>query len=127
MKCRACGKDNAPLKKCCQFCGKFFEGIAINNVTGKLGYRNSDGTFAVFENESEVLLPEELKLIYDEIKKKYKKAKIFLMISVKIRTKATRINITIDEKLLRKLEKFLLNRNETRSSFFAKSIENNLF
>ena len=63
----------------------------------------------------------------DEIKKKYKKAKIFLVISVKIRTKATRINITIDEKLLRKLDKFLLNRNETRSSFFAKSIENNLF
>lgn len=62
----------------------------------------------------------------DEIKKKYKKAKIFLVISVKIRTKATRINITIDEKLLRKLDKFLLNRNETRSSFFAKSIENNL-
>ena len=62
----------------------------------------------------------------DEIKKKYKKAEIFVMVAVKIKTKATRINITIDEKLLRKLDKFLLNRNETRSSFFAKSIENSL-
>ena len=62
----------------------------------------------------------------DEVKKKYKKAEIFVMISVKIKTKATRINITIDEKLLRKLDKFLLNRDETRSSFFAKSIENSL-
>ncbi len=60
----------------------------------------------------------------DEIKKKYKKAEIFVMVAVKIKSKATRINITIDEKLLRKLDKFLLNRNETRSSFFAKSIEN---
>ena len=62
----------------------------------------------------------------DEVKKKYKKVEIFAMISVKIKTKATRINITIDEKLLRKLDKFLLNRDETRSSFFAKSIENSL-
>lgn len=61
----------------------------------------------------------------DEIKKKYKKAEIFLVVAVKIKTKATRINISIDEKLLRKLDKFLLNSNETRSSFFAKSIENN--
>jgi predicted RNase H-like HicB family nuclease len=61
----------------------------------------------------------------DEIKKKYKKAEIFLVVAVKIKTKATRINISIDEKLLRKLDKFLLNSNETRSSFFAKSIVNN--
>jgi len=60
----------------------------------------------------------------DEIKKKFKKAEIFMIVAVKIKTKATRINITIEEKLLRKLDKFLLNRNETRSSFFAKSIEN---
>jgi predicted RNase H-like HicB family nuclease len=60
----------------------------------------------------------------DEIKKKYKKAEIFLVVAVKIKTKATRINISIDEKLLRKLDKFLLNSNETRSSFFAKSIVN---
>ena len=62
----------------------------------------------------------------DEIKKKYKKAEIFLVVAVKIKTKATRINISIDEKLLRKLDKFLLNRNETRSSFFAKSIVNHV-
>lgn len=61
----------------------------------------------------------------DVIKKKYKKAEIFLVVAVKIKTKATRINISIDEKLLRKLDKFLLNSNETRSSFFAKSIESN--
>jgi hypothetical protein len=53
-----------------------------------------------------------------------KKSGIYMIVAVKIKTKATRINITIDEKLLRKLDKFLLNRNETRSSFFAKSIEN---
>jgi predicted RNase H-like HicB family nuclease len=61
----------------------------------------------------------------DEIKKKYKKAEIFFIVAVRVKTKVTRINITIDEKLLRKLDKFLMNSNETRSSFFAKSIENN--
>ncbi len=62
----------------------------------------------------------------DEIKKKYKTAKIFIVVAIKIKTKVARINISIDEKLLRKLDKFLLNSNQTRSSFFAKSIENNL-
>jgi len=64
--------------------------------------------------------------ILDEIKKKYKTAKIFIVVAIKIKTKVARINISIDEKLLRKLDKFLLNSNQTRSSFFAKSIENNL-
>ena len=61
----------------------------------------------------------------DEIKKKYKKAEIFVMIAVKIKNKAKRINITIDESLLRKLDKFLVSCNQTRSAFFAKSIEKN--
>ncbi len=43
--CRKCGESNAPLKKCCQFCGAVLEGRTINNVTGKTGYRNADGSF----------------------------------------------------------------------------------
>ena len=66
-------------------------------------------------------LPTPLSL--DKIKKKYKNAKIFLVVRAKVKKlKARRINITIDERLLRKLDKFLANRDETRSSFFAKSI-----
>jgi predicted RNase H-like HicB family nuclease len=61
----------------------------------------------------------------DQVKKKYKKAVIYLLVSVRVPTKATRINITIDEKLLRKLDKYLINHDESRSSFFAKAIEQN--
>ena len=66
-----------------------------------------------------------LRKTLDEIKKKYKKAEIFVMIAVKIKNKAKRINVTIDESLLRKLDKFLVSCNQTRSAFFAKSIEKN--
>lgn len=60
----------------------------------------------------------------DKVKKKYKKAVIFLMVPVNFKTKATRINITIDEKLLRKLDRYLIHHNnENRSAFFAKAIE----
>lgn len=60
----------------------------------------------------------------DQVKKKYKKAIIFLMISVRIQTKVTRINITIDEKLLRKLDRYIANHyGENRSAFFSKAIE----
>ena len=62
----------------------------------------------------------------DQVKKKYKKIVIFLMIPVRIQTKATRINITIDEKLLRKLDRHLATHyGENRSAFFAKAIEQN--
>ena len=47
MACKNCGRDNAPLKKCCEFCGAFLEGRTINNVTGKPGYRNADGSFTL--------------------------------------------------------------------------------
>jgi predicted RNase H-like HicB family nuclease len=58
----------------------------------------------------------------DKIKAKYKKAEAFLIVPTKIATKAARINITIDEKLLRKLDKYLNNVGENRSSFFANAI-----
>ena len=58
----------------------------------------------------------------DVITKKYKTAKLFFMVKVKFKIKFSRINITIDEKLLKKLDKYLLNQHQTRSSFFAKSI-----
>jgi len=45
MICTECGSKNAPLKKCCESCGAFLEGRCINNVTGKPGYRNADGSF----------------------------------------------------------------------------------
>ena len=49
-------------------------------------------------------LPEALSL--DAIKDKYSDAEAFLIISAKIPSIAKRINITIDEKLLRKLDKY---------------------
>ena len=45
MKCKYCGTENALLKKVCINCQKILEGRCINNVTGKSGYRNADGTF----------------------------------------------------------------------------------
>lgn len=45
MICRKCGSSNALLKKCCENCGSYLEGYTINNVTGKMGYRNADGSF----------------------------------------------------------------------------------
>jgi hypothetical protein len=53
MKCKKCGTDNAPLKKCCESCGKILDGSCINNVTGRAGYRNADGSFAPNEDEKE--------------------------------------------------------------------------
>lgn len=60
MKCKKCGQENGDLKKTCTSCGAFLEGYAINNVTGKLGYRGSDGYF--YESEAQ---------FYDKLKNKY--------------------------------------------------------
>ncbi len=60
----------------------------------------------------------------DKIHKKYKQAVIFLTVAVRIRTKAARINITLDEKLLRKLDRYIASHHvENRSTFFAQAIE----
>jgi len=60
----------------------------------------------------------------DKIQKKYKKAVVFLIVPVRTKVKAARINITIDEVLLRKLDRYLANHyGENRSAFFAKAIE----
>ncbi len=57
---------------------------------------------------------------FDAVKVKYrKKAEIFLTIPVKTPSKATRINITVDEKFLRRLDKYLENHDESRSAFFV--------
>ena len=45
MICKNCGENNAPLKKVCVVCGKFLVGKCVNNVTGELGYRDSEGLF----------------------------------------------------------------------------------
>lgn len=60
---------------------------------------------------------------FDIIKQRYHDAEIFLFISVKIPTSVKRINITIDEKLLRKLDKYLNEKNDNRSHFFTESIK----
>ncbi|MES2677701.1 MAG: type II toxin-antitoxin system HicB family antitoxin [Pseudomonadota bacterium] len=62
-------------------------------------------------------IPDPLSL--DAVKAKYKKSEIFLIVQVRTPSKVTRINITIDEKFLRKLDKYLENHNENRSSFFV--------
>ncbi len=69
----------------------------------------------MIEDKEEIPNPSSL----DDIKAKYKKSEIFLVIPVKIPSKATRINITVDEKFLRKLDKYLENHDESRSSFFV--------
>ncbi len=51
MKCKKCGEKNGSLKKTCTRCGAFLEGYTINNVTGKYGYRGSDGQF--YESEAD--------------------------------------------------------------------------
>jgi len=51
--CRECGEHNPPLKKTCQRCGAFLAGWTVNNVTGKFGYRNKDGTFATMQEMNE--------------------------------------------------------------------------
>lgn len=55
----------------------------------------------------------------DKIKTKYKKAEAYLVITVKIPSRVIRINITVDEKFLRKLDKYLESHHENRSSFFV--------
>jgi len=66
-------------------------------------------------------LPESSTL--DNIKAQYPDAEVFLVISAKIPAIAKRINITIDEKLLRKLDKYLEEHGDNRSHFFAESIK----
>ena len=53
MKCNNCGKDNPPVKKCCQQCGDILEGTTLNNVTGEPGYRGGDGVFYSSKEESD--------------------------------------------------------------------------
>ena len=49
MKCKNCNHENAPLKKVCERCRKVLAGECINNVTGQLGIRNSDGSFTPYQ------------------------------------------------------------------------------
>lgn len=56
---------------------------------------------------------------FDAIKAQHKKSEIFLIVPVRTPSKVIRINITIDEKFLRKLDKYLENHDESRSSFFV--------
>ena len=52
MRCKKCGEENASAKRCCSNCGAFLEGYTFNNVTGKFGYRESDGSFTVLEKDN---------------------------------------------------------------------------
>ncbi len=61
----------------------------------------------------------------DQIKEKHKDAEIFLIVPASINTKSVRINMTIDEFLLRKLDKFVEEIGENRSSFIQKMIREN--
>lgn len=55
----------------------------------------------------------------DAIKAKHKSAEVFLAIAIRTPSKVTRINITVDEKFLRKLDKFLETHHASRSQFFV--------
>ena len=58
----------------------------------------------------------------DKIKKDYPDAETFFLVKVKVKEKCTRVNITIDEGLLRKLDKKLKEIKEDRSSFISNLI-----
>ncbi len=77
----------------------------------------------IIEDKEEIPNP----LTLDKIKTKYKKYEVFLVMSVKIPSKAIRINITIDEKFLRKLDKYLETHNGNRSSFFMEAARQVMF
>lgn len=49
MKCESCGEDNGSAKKTCGVCGAFLAGWTINNVTGRWGHRNRDGSFTPYQ------------------------------------------------------------------------------
>ena len=65
-------------------------------------------------------------LSLDDIQKKYPDSEAFLIISAQVPMVAKRINITVDEKLLRKLDKYLEDHGNNRSSFFSDSIREKL-
>jgi predicted RNase H-like HicB family nuclease len=70
----------------------------------------------MIEDKEEIPTPMSL----DKIKAKYKSAEAFLVIPVTTPSKVARINITIDEKFLRKLDKYLASHHDgSRSSFFV--------
>lgn len=55
----------------------------------------------------------------DDIKANYPDAELFLVITARIPAQAKRINITIDEAVLRKLDKILAEKGDNRSHFFT--------
>lgn len=55
----------------------------------------------------------------DKIRSENKDAETFFLVQVKVKERATRVNITIDEGLLRKLDKRLKEIKEDRSSFIS--------
>jgi hypothetical protein len=53
MICISCGNTNGWAKKTCGQCGAVLVGETINNVTGKFGRRNADGSFTPYQTESD--------------------------------------------------------------------------
>ncbi len=74
------------------------------------------------EDKEEVPTP----LGLDAVRKKYKTAEAFLVITARIPAKVARINITIDEKFLRKLDKYLEAHHGSRSSFFVEAAKHEM-
>lgn len=71
----------------------------------------------MIEDKDEIPHPTTL----EAVRKKHKKTEALLLIPARIPSKVTRINITVDEKFLRKLDKFLETHHENRSSFFVEA------
>lgn len=67
MICKNCKKDNAPLKKRCERCGKSLYGITVNNVTGEVGMRMEDGSFKSVPGIAKIELLDNLGNVTDEI------------------------------------------------------------
>jgi len=76
----------------------------------------------MIEDKEEIPSPSGLK----KVKMKYKNPEAFLVIPVRIPSKFTRINITVDEKFLRKLDKYLENHEESRSAFFVSAAKRSM-
>ena len=71
-------------------------------------------------------IPESSKLESIKANAEYKDAEAFLIVSARLPTKATRINITVDEGLLRKFDRYLEQHGETRSAYIAHAMQKTL-
>jgi predicted RNase H-like HicB family nuclease len=104
------------------FLGCVTAGTTIDEATEMAAEALQFHIDGMIEDGEDIPLPSSL----EKIKQKYPKAEIFLIIEAKVHQKMVRINITVEESLLRKFDKYLEQIGETRSGFISHEIENKM-